>query len=377
MAKQDYYALLGVAKNASQPEIKKAFRTMARKFHPDKNLDDPKKAEEKFKDVQEAYKVLSNEQQRAAYDQFGHEGVNSGAGGQSAGAGGFGSFDDLGDIFGAMFGGRGQSRGQGSRAQSGDDLGYEMSLTLEEAIHGTEQNIAVASHVLCGPCEGSGAKKGSKPVTCSQCRGSGQMQIQHGFIAMQQPCNQCQGQGQVIKDPCGSCYGQGRIKERVNLAVKIPAGVDAGDRIRLSGKGEAGVFGGPSGDLYIQFTIKPHPIFERRDDDLYCEIPVGFTAAALGAEVHVPTISGQVKLTIPKETQSGKTFRLRGKGVKGARSHRTGDLLCKIVVETPVKLNEQQKKLLQTFNDSLIDDGQQHSPRTHSWFDAVKHFFNI
>lgn len=370
MTKHDYYELLGVTRNATDDEIKKAFRKLAMKHHPDRNPGDSE-AEAKFKEIKEAYDVLSDSRKRAAYDQFGHAGVNPGMGG---GAGGF-DFNDLGSIFGDIFGDVfGGARG-GSRSQRGADLGYNLDLTLEEAVHGTEVQIRLPTWVSCETCDGSGAKKGSSPVTCKTCAGMGQVRMQQGFFTVQQACPTCRGEGQTISDPCNHCHGQGRVQERKTLSVKIPAGVDSGDRIRLTGEGEAGLHGAPSGDLYVQIRVKPHPIFTREGNDLHCEVPVSFVMAALGGEVEVPTIDGHMKLKIPDETQTGKLFRLRGKGVKSVRNGSTGDLLCKVIIETPVKLNREQKDLLTKFSDSISKGGEKHSPQEKSWFDSVKRFF--
>lgn len=367
---QDYYELLGVSRNADDAEIKKAYRKLAMKHHPDRNPDDAG-AEEKFKDIQKAYAVLSNKQKRAAYDQFGHAGDDSSTGG----AGGFGGFGDVfEDIFENIFsGGRGQQRQ--SRGQRGADLQYNVQLTLEEAAHGKQIEIVVPRHTSCNTCLGSGAKKGSTPKKCDTCNGIGQVRIQQGFFSIQQTCPNCHGDGTVITDPCGECHGQGRVRESKKLTVKIPPGVDNGDRVRLSGEGEAGVHSGGSGDLYVQVTVKPHAIFERHGSDLQCEVPISFATATLGGTIEVPTLEGRVSLKIPAETQTGKAFRLRGKGVKSVRGYAAGDLLCKVTVETPVKLSREQKDLLTKFQDTLDQGKGTHSPRSNSWFDGVKKFF--
>ena len=375
--KRDYYEVLGVGKTASADEIKKSFRRLAMKYHPDRNPDDAE-AESKFKEAKEAYEVLSDPQKRQMYDQMGHAGVDGAAGfGGGAGAAGFDFGDIFGDVFGDIFGGgaRGGSSSR-SRAQRGEDLGYEMELTLEEAVRGIVKEIEIPTWVNCKTCDGSGAKKGSSPVTCTTCNGTGQVQMRHGFLAIQQTCPDCHGAGKIIKDPCPDCNGQGRVKKRKKLSVNIPAGVDNGDRVRLSGEGEAGYNGGPAGDLYVQMRVKPHKIFTREGADLHSEVPISFATAALGGEIKVPTLSGQVSLKIPAETQSGKAFRLRGKGVKNVRGGREGDLICHIVVETPVKLNDKQKDLLREFDEKLSEDSKNHSPRSKGWFDAVKEFFN-
>ncbi len=369
---RDYYELLGIDRGASETEIKKAYRKMAMKYHPDRNPDD-KKAEEHFKDVQKAYAILSDPQKRAAYDQFGHAGVDGGAG-----HGGFGGFSGgFGDVFGDIFENIFSQQGQGrqSRAQRGSDLQMTVQLTLEEAAQGKQIEITVPRHIGCGTCDATGAKKGSKPKSCETCNGVGQVRMQQGFFSIQQTCPSCQGVGQVVTEPCTSCHGSGRVRENKKLTVKIPAGVDTSDRVRLGGEGEAGAYGGPSGDLYVQVSIKPHAIFERHDRDLLCEVPINYATATLGGQIEVPTLEGRVTLKIPPETQTGKSFRLRGKGVQSARSHSKGDLLCKVVVETPVQLDKRQKELLEQFQQSLDESKQSHSPRTTSWFDGVKKFF--
>ena len=376
MAKRDYYEVLGVARNASEADIKKSYRRAAQKYHPDRNPDNPE-AEEKFKEAKEAFEVLSDAQKRAAYDQFGHAGVDTSAsGGAGPGAGfGGGNFSDIfGDVFGDIFGG-GRGGGGGANVYRGADLRYNLELSLEEAVAGTTVKIRVPTHVACKTCNGSGAKKGSSPTSCTTCGGRGQVRIQQGFFSLQQTCPQCQGKGSVIKDPCGTCHGQGRVKEQKTLSVKIPAGVDTGDRIRLAGEGEAGENGGPSGDLYVQIKVRPHPIFTREDSDLYCEVPISFTTAVLGGELDVPTLEGRVKLKIPPETQTGKMFRLRSKGVKSVHGGAVGDLMCRVEVETPVNLNRKQKELLEEFQRSMEEGDGKHSPRTSSWFDGVKKFF--
>ncbi|WP_028388251.1 molecular chaperone DnaJ [Legionella fairfieldensis] len=374
MEQKDYYEILGVSRTAEDGEIKKAYRKLAMKYHPDRNSND-KAAEEKFKEIQKAYGVLSDKQKRAAYDRFGHAGVDPSMGGGAGGfSGGFGGFGDVfEDIFENIFsGGRGQ--GRQSRGQRGADLQFNVSLTLEEAALGKQIEITVPRLAACQVCEGSGAKKGTTPKTCETCNGIGQVRIQQGFFSIQQTCPNCHGEGNVISDPCSNCHGQGRVRESKKLTVKIPAGVDNGDRVRLSGEGEAGMHGGPAGDLYVQINVKTHAIFERHDSDLHCEVPISFIIAALGGTIEVPTLEGRVTLKIPAETQTGKTFRLRGKGMKSVRGHATGDLLCKVVVETPINLSREQKELLTQLQDSL-NAGKNHSPRSSSWFDGVKKFF--
>ncbi|MGJ0428448.1 molecular chaperone DnaJ [Methylobacter sp.] len=372
MAKEDFYKLLGVERNASDAEIKKSYRRLAMKYHPDRNKDNQAEAEAKFKQIKEAYEVLSDPKKRSAYDQFGHAGVDQSMGGR----GGFGaeSFSDIfGDVFGDIFGGGGRAR---SSVQRGADLRYNLELTLEEAVAGTEAKIRVPVLVVCSECSGSGAKKGSSPVICSTCHGHGQVRMQQGFFSVQQTCPTCRGTGKQIKDPCGKCYGQGRVQETKTLSVKVPAGVDTGDRIRLAGEGEAGERGGPAGDLYVQIQVKDHEIFTRDGANLYCEVPISFPTACLGGEIEVPTLDGKVMLKIPAETQTGKLFRLRGKGVKPVRGGAVGDLLCRVQIETPVHLTKEQKELIQQLGDSLSGGGKHHSPQEHSWTDGVKSFFD-
>ncbi|MFA6303688.1 MAG: molecular chaperone DnaJ [Legionella sp.] len=371
MEQQDYYELLEVSRSANDAEIKKAYRRLAMKYHPDRNPDDSS-AEEKFKEIQTAYAVLSDPQKKAAYDQFGHAGVSGMGGG---GAGGFGGFGDVfEDIFENIFsGGRGHSRQ--SYGQRGADLQFNTQLTLEEAASGKEIEITVPRHGTCTLCTGTGAKQGSKPKSCETCNGIGQVRIQQGFFSIQQTCPSCHGEGQVITDPCPDCQGQGRVRESKKLTVKIPAGIDNGDRVRLSGEGEAGTHGGGSGDLYVQVSVKKHAIFERVDNDLNCEVPISFVTAALGGSIEVPTLEGRVTLKIPAETQTGKVFRLRSKGMKSVRGYAQGDLLCKVSVETPVNLSREQKDLLSKLQESLENAKTNHSPRSSSWFDGVKKFF--
>lgn len=371
MAKRDYYEILGVEKGADEKDIKKAYRRVAMKYHPDRNPDDPK-AEEKFKEASEAYEVLCDSDKRAAYDRFGHAGVE----GQVGGGGGFsgGSFADIfGDVFGDIFGGGGRGRGG---AQRGADLRYTLEISLEDAVRGTTVEIRVPTLAACSTCDGSGARKGSSPTTCGTCGGIGQVRMQQGFFQVQQTCPTCRGRGSTISDPCPSCRGQGRVEKTKKLSVKVPPGVDTGDRIRLAGEGEAGAEGGPAGDLFVQMSVKQHPLFERDGKHLYCEVPITFADAALGGELEIPTLDGRVKLKIPPETQTGKLFRLRGKGVQPVRGGAVGDLLCRAVVETPVNLSKKQKELLRELQDSLHEGGHGHSPRQRSWFEGVKRFFD-
>ena len=378
MSKRDFYDILGVNRDASDDEIKKAYRKLAMKYHPDRNPDNPK-AEEHFKEVKEAYEILSDGQKRTAYDQYGHAGVDpqagmgGGFGGFGAGAGGFS--DAFGGIFDEIFGAGRAGGGGRSNVYRGADLRYNLEITLEQAAFGTETKIRIPTMEACETCKGSGAKSGTQPKTCPTCQGSGQGRMQQGFFSIQQTCPKCRGTGKFIADPCGSCHGAGRVKQHKTLAVKIPAGVDAGDRIRLSGEGEHGVNGGPPGDLYVQIHLKAHPVFQREQNDLHCEMPISFATAALGGEIEIPTLDGAANLKIPPETQTGKVFRLRGKGIKGVRSGNQGDLLCHVVVETPVNLTDRQKELLREFDESSKEDAERHNPRAKSWMDRVRDFF--
>lgn len=368
MAKKDYYELLGVSRSASEAEIKKAYRRLAMKHHPDRNPGD-KGAEEKFKEMSEAYEVLSDSQKRAAYDQFGHAGVGAGDGGFSSS--GFGNFGDIfSDIFGEAFSRGGFSGGQAPR---GADLQYNLELNLEEAALGTEVKIRIPTSKPCDPCGGSGAKPGTKPETCTTCNGVGQVRSTQGFFSVMRTCSRCGGAGQIIKSPCATCQGHGRVRTEKTLSVKIPAGMDTGDRIRLSGEGETGHHGASAGDLYVQVRLRPHPIFQRDGDDLHCEVPISLTRAALGGEVEVPTLQGRAKLKVPPGTQSGQGFRLRSKGVKGVRSHVSGDLLCRVKVEIPRHLSPRQRELLEQFDTEMEQDDSQ-NPDKRNWTNKVKDF---
>jgi molecular chaperone DnaJ len=373
MAKRDYYEILEVAQNASETDIKKAYRRLAMKYHPDRNPGDSD-AEARFKDAKEAYEVLSDPQKRSAYDQFGHAGVDPSQGGGGGGFGrGGGDFSDIfSDVFGDIFGG---GRGE-SRAFRGSDLRYRMEVTLEDAVTGVEREIRIPTQVRCETCEGSGAAPGSKPDTCSTCQGHGEVRVQQGFFSIQQTCPRCSGSGQVISDPCKRCRGNGTVADHKTLNVRIPAGVDSGDRIRLSGEGEPGEQGGPAGDLYVEVAVKAHPIFSRDGADLRCEIPVSVTTTALGGEIEVPTLDGRVALRVPAGTQSGKVFRVRGKGVKPVRGGPQGDMLVRVNVETPINLTSRQKELLEELADTLEKGGEHHNPRGSSWVDSVKSFFD-
>jgi len=375
MSKRDYYEVLGVVKNASDGDIKKAYRKLAMKYHPDRNQGDAAKgAEEKFKEVKEAYEMLSDPQKRAAYDRFGHAGVDPNRGGMG-GAEGFGGFaETFGDIFGDMFGQRRGGAG-GRQVYPGNDLSYGMEITLEEAASGKNAQIRIPTWDACDTCHGSGAKPGTSAKTCATCGGAGQVQMRQGFFSVQHTCPHCRGSGKIIPEPCSACGGAGRVKRQKTLEVKIPAGIDDGMRIRSSGNGEPSPNGGPPGDLYIEIRVKPHDIFERDGDDLHCKVPVGMVAAALGGEVQVPTLSGKAAIDIPEGTQTGKQFRLRGKGIKGLRSSYPGDLYCHILVETPVKLTEYQRKLLRELEESFQKGGAKHSPGQESWTDRLKSLF--
>jgi molecular chaperone DnaJ len=371
MAKRDYYEVLGVNRDVDEETIKKAYRRLAMKHHPDRNPDNPK-AEEQFKEAKEAYEVLTDEGKRAAYDRYGHAGVDPRAG-IAGGAAGFSNFADaFGDIFGDIFN---QARRGRSSVYRGADLRYNLEVALEQAARGSETRIRIPTYEDCETCKGTGAKPGTSPKTCPTCEGQGQVRMQQGFFSIQQTCPKCHGTGKIIAEPCPSCHGAARVKKQKTLSVKIPAGVDEGDRIRLSGEGEPGVNGGPAGDLYVQIQVKPHPVFQRDHDDLHCEMPVSFATAALGGDIEIPTLDGSAKIRIPSETQSGKVFRLRGKGIRGVRSREHGDLLCHVVVETPVNLTERQRELLREFETITQMDRDRHSPRAKSWMEKVKEFF--
>jgi len=379
MTKRDYYEVLGVARNAPEADIKKAYRRLAMKYHPDRNPDD-KTAEASFKEANEAYEVLADAQKRAAYDQFGHAGVDPSAAAGARGAGGFygaagaANFADIfGDVFGDIFGGGGGRRG--AQANRGSDLRYTLDLTLEEAVRGTEVRIRIPTLETCETCQGSGAKAGTQASACGTCGGHGQVRMQQGFFSIQQTCPACRGSGKVIKSPCETCHGQGRTRATKTLSVKVPAGVDEGDQIRLAGEGEAGESGGQAGDLYVQVRLKPHDLFKRDGDDLHCEMPIGFVTAALGGDVEIPTLDGRASLKIPAGTQSSKVFRLRGKGVRNVRNGHVGDLYCHATVETPVNLSKRQRELLEELDTSLREGGARHNPHTESWMDRLKSFF--
>jgi molecular chaperone DnaJ len=362
MSQRDYYEVLGVDKSADEAKVKKAYKRLAMKFHPDRNADDKASAEKKFKEVRKAYDIISNPQKRQAYDQFGHAGVEQGAaGGNPFGGGGFG------DIFGDIFGG-----GRSAPDNRGSDLRYDLEIELTQAVKGDTVKIRVTKNDSCDTCDSTGAKPGTSVKACGTCHGSGQVQMQQGFFAVQRPCHQCNGTGEQIESPCGACRGQGVVRKQKTLSVKIPAGVDTGNRIRLSGEGEAGLRGGQTGDLYVQIHVKEHDIFQREGNDLYCEVPIDFATSALGGSIEVPTLGGKLKINIPAGTQSAKLFRLRGKGVPPIRHGGTGDLLCQVKIETPVNLTSKQKELLKAFSVSC---GEKQHPESNSFFGKMKSFF--
>lgn len=371
MSKRDYYEVLGVSRDASEAELKKSYRRLAMKHHPDRNEGDLD-SEAKFKEAKEAFEVLNDSRKRAAYDQFGHAGVDSSAGGGGGGAAGFGDIFDT--VFGDIFG-NGGARGGSNRAYRGSDLRYDLALSLEDAVRGTEVKIRVPTLIDCEPCKATGSRTGAPPKSCTTCGGVGQVRMQQGFFSVQQPCPQCRGAGSTVSDPCSPCSGTGKTRGHKTISVKVPAGVDNGDRIRLSGEGERGQSGGPPGDLYVNVVVDEHPIFTREENNLYCEVPIDFVIAALGGELEVPTLKGRVVLKIPAETQTGKMFRMRGKGVRGVRGGGVGDLICRVVVETPINLSKAQKDELRGFGDSLAGESKKHSPRADSWLGGVKKFF--
>jgi molecular chaperone DnaJ len=378
MAKQDFYETLGVSRGAGADELKKAYRKLAMQYHPDRNAGD-EKAEQRFKEINEAYDVLKDDQKRAAYDQFGHAAFEGGGPGGARTAGGFDFGSGFADIFDEMFGdfmggGRRQSRGG---PQRGNDLRYNMEVTLEDAFNGRETRIKVPSSARCDDCSGSGAAPGSHPSTCQMCQGRGKVRSQQGFFTVERTCPSCNGQGQVIEDPCAKCAGTGRTRKEKTLAVTIPRGVEDGTRIRLSGEGEAGMQGAPSGDLYIFISVKPHRLFQRDGANIFCEVPIPMTTAALGGSVEVPTIEGtRAKVTIPGGTQHGHQFRLRGKGMTGLHGRGRGDMYIEIQVETPVNLSKRQKELLKEFNSGDGTGGKSTSPQSEGFFTKVKELWD-
>jgi molecular chaperone DnaJ len=366
--KQDYYELLEVNRNASESEIKKAYRRLAVKHHPDKNAGD-KASEDKFKEVSEAYEILSDPEKRARYDQFGHAAL--GGGFSSGGFGGGSPFGDIfGDIFGDVFGGGRQKAGRGRR---GDDLQYNMEVTFEEAAFGVEKKIDIPYAKRCEPCGGSGAKPGTSPKTCPTCQGAGQMRFQQGFFSVSKTCSHCNGEGRVVEHPCPTCRGAGTVRDKKNLSVKVPAGVETGIRLKLTGEGGQGAKGGPNGDLYVALTVREHSIFRREDNDVICEIPISFTQAALGCEIEVPTLDGKVSMKIPEGTQSGALFRMRGKGVPALQGYGRGDHLVIAKVETPTNLNRQQRDLLE---ELARISGEDVNPMGKNFFSKVMDLFS-
>ncbi len=375
MDKRDYYDVLGIDRGADKSTIKKSYRKIAMANHPDRNPDNPE-AEEKFKEASEAAEILLDESKRQRYDQLGHAGMGQQGGG--AGFSGGEGFGDLGDIFGDIFGdilggGRGRQRGgRRSHGQPGSDLQMPLNISFEEAAFGLEKNIKINKLTKCTPCQGTGAKNGSKPMTCSVCHGHGEVRRQQGFFTVASACPQCQGQGTVISDPCHSCRGEGRQRTEVELEVKIPAGIDEGQRLKLTGEGDAGKLGGRSGDLYVQVQIRQHDIFERDGHDVYCSVPISFSQAALGAELEVPTLAGKVAVKIPPGTQAGKKMRLRAQGISRLGGHGMGDQIISIHVETPTKLTVEQRDLFKSLADS---EQSECNPMTRGFFDKVKDLF--
>lgn len=372
MAKRDYYETLGVERGAGEDELKKAYRKLAMQYHPDRNPGDAE-AERKFKELSEAYAVLKDPQTRAAYDRFGHAGVDGSAGGR--GPGGF-DFTGFADIFDEMFGDIMGGGGRRGGTPSGADLRFNLEISLDEAYHGKQTQIRVPTWVACEACDGSGAEPGSKPIGCPTCSGRGRVRMQQGFFTIERTCPSCHGQGQVIETPCKACEGVGRVHREKTLQVNIPAGVEDGTRIRLAGEGEAGLRGGPPGDLYIFLAIAPHRFFQREGANLFCRVPVPMTTAALGGSVEVPTLDGsRAKVTIPEGTQAGTQFRLRGKGMPVLRSKATGDLYIQVGVEVPVGLTRRQRELLEEFQTECGEDGGSHHPESRGFFSRVKEFF--
>ena len=369
MSTRDYYDVLGVDRNAKEDALKKAYRKLAMKYHPDRNPEDSS-ASEKFKEATEAYEILSDSSKRSAYDQFGHQGVDPS--GFASGRSATDAFNNIfGDIFGDIFGGDPFSRSR--RSNQGSDLEYSLTISLENAVKGVTEKIRIPTLDTCNDCSGSGSQQGTQPSTCPSCNGAGQVRMQQGFFSISQTCRQCGGLGQVITNPCKKCRGKGRLERTKTLSVKIPAGVDTGDRVRLSDEGEAGLNGGNPGDLYVLIKVLSHEVFERDGQHLYCEAPISFIVAALGGEIEIPTLGGKVKIKIPEGTQTGKLFRLRGKGVKRIRSNSVGDLMCRVIIETPQKLNSKQKDILKGLEVSLKE--RKHSPLSFEWFERIRSFF--
>ena len=378
MADRDYYEILGVSRDASAEDIKKAYRRLAMKYHPDRNPDDAS-AKSKFEEVGEAYSVLSDSQKRAAYDRFGKAGLNGGAGGPDMGGmGGMNGADIFGSVFGDIFGDmfRNQAGARGTpRSYPGDDLQYDLTISLEDAAQGIKPEIRVPVWESCSTCHGTGCKPGTSKTTCPQCGGRGSVRMSQGFFSVEQTCPRCQGSGEVTQNPCPDCNGSGHVRKTKTLEVNIPAGIDDGQRIRLSGMGGPGTNGGPSGDLYVVVHVKPHDLFRREGTNLYIDQPISFVTAALGGEVNVPTLDGESRITLPEGTQTGQTFRLRGKGLRSLRSGVTGDLFCRVYVETPVNLSSTQKHLLKEFGEAINGNEAKHSPKHQGFLDRVKKFF--
>lgn len=363
MAERDYYEILGVDRNASDADIKKAYRRLAMRYHPDRNPDQGEKAASRFKEAKRAYEILSDADKRAAYDQFGHAGVDAGADGGASGD----PFNTIfGDIFGEVFGGR---RGAGNQSRRGANLRYRLELDFTQAIFGDTVRITIPRAVTCSTCSGSGARPGAGLSACGRCGGSGQTQIRQGIFSIRQTCGACGGEGRVVSSPCADCSGKGTVSTSDEISLKVPPGVDTGDRSRVRGKGNAGPRGGLPGDLLVEMQVRPHPLYERDGGDLHCRFPVSFATAALGGEVQVPTLTGSVKLKIPAGTQSGRAFRLRGRGVRPARGGRAGDLYCHIEVETPVGLSRKQRRLLEQFSSETERAGDKQHPRAARWRD--------
>ncbi|CAL4319286.1 molecular chaperone DnaJ [Buchnera aphidicola] len=376
MTKKDYYEMLGISKSSNDREIKKAYKKLAMKYHPDRNQGN-KQSEKKFKEIKEAYEILIDPKKRSIYDQHGHSAFDQGGfSNQSSFDQSFSHNSDFGDIFGDVFGDIFGNKKQ-SQAQRGSDLQYNLELNLESAVKGIRKEISIPTLQSCNSCKGSGSNFGEKPKKCYKCHGHGQIHIRQGFFSVQQTCSNCQGSGEIISNPCFYCKGSGRIQKTKKIIVKIPPGVDNNDKIKLNNEGEAGKNGAPSGDLYIKIIVNNHPIFTRKINDLYCEIPINFCMAALGGNIEVPTIDGKIKITIPSETQSGKTFRIKGRGVNSIRTHKVGDLLCRVIIETPVNLNNQQKQLLRLLESSLNENNiEKNNPKSKKFFDGVKKFFD-
>ena len=373
MGKRDLYEVLSVDKHADAVTLKKAYKRLAMKYHPDRNADDPQ-AEVRFKEAKDAYDILSDEKKRTVYDRFGHAGVEQshGGGGGNGNAEGFRDIFD--QVFGDIFSGGGAGGGR-ERGVNGSDLAIELSLSLEEAILGTTTTLHIPSQVGCSKCGGSGAKSGTKPSTCSGCNGVGQVRIQQGFFSLHQTCHRCRGKGTIIASPCSTCSGSGTVSKNKTLSVKVPPGVGTGDRIRLGGEGSTGRRGGHPGDLYVDINVKKHPVFTREEANLHCKVPIGFATATLGGEIEVPTLKGKHSLKIPAGTQNGKRFVIHGKGIIPVRTRDVGNLICHVEIETPINLSKKQKELLRQFQDAMHDSKETHDPERNSWSHRVQSFF--